>query len=285
MRKRAGTAGQTGGGGAAIAEDELDPHLAGEGGGDRQFVVALARGLEILRAFSPAEPLLGNQEIAAYTGLPKPTVSRLTYTLTQLGYLTYLERLGKYQLGAPVLSLGYAVLHGMNVRQIARPYMQELAEYADASVSLGSRDRLDMVYVEHCRSSAPITLHLDTGSRIPLATTAMGRALLAGLPEEERAPLMEQIAAKEPKDWPRIRAGIEQAVEDYRTRGFTVSLGDWQRDVHAVGVPFIPADGSGIMAFNCGGPSYLLSPERLVGDLGPRLAALAKTISLATGCK
>ena len=69
--------------------------LANEGIKDRQFVVALARGLELLRAFSFDDSFLGNQEIAARTGLPKPTISRLTHTLTKLGYLNYSERLGK----------------------------------------------------------------------------------------------------------------------------------------------------------------------------------------------
>src|SRR5438309_3969472 len=65
---------------------------------DRSFVVALSRGLDVLRAFHPNDGLLGNQEIAARTNLPKPTVSRLTYTLTKLGYLTPVPRFEKYQL-------------------------------------------------------------------------------------------------------------------------------------------------------------------------------------------
>src|SRR5690242_20913069 len=105
---------------------------------DRSFVVALSRGLDVLRAFRPNDGLLGNQEIAARTGLPKPTVSRLTYTLTKLGYLVHSERLGKYRLGTPVLSLGYAVLGAAGIHQAARPLMQALADSIDASVSLGS---------------------------------------------------------------------------------------------------------------------------------------------------
>jgi len=65
---------------------------------DRSFVVALSRGLDVLRAFHPNDGLLGNQEIAARTNLPKPTISRLTYTLTKLGYLTPVPRFEKYQL-------------------------------------------------------------------------------------------------------------------------------------------------------------------------------------------
>src|SRR5580704_6893911 len=94
--------------------------------GDRKFVTALARGLEVLRACTPTEGLLGNGELVERTGLPKPTVSRLTYTLTKLGYLAYAERLGKYQLAPAALSLGYSALANMRIRQLARGPMQKL---------------------------------------------------------------------------------------------------------------------------------------------------------------
>ena len=79
-------------------------------GEDRMFVNALARGLEILRVFNPSYGALGNQEIARRTGIPKPTVSRLAYTLTKLGYLIYFPDTRRYQLGPAGLSLGYAIL-------------------------------------------------------------------------------------------------------------------------------------------------------------------------------
>lgn len=245
---------------------------------DRKFVVALARGLEILRVFSPAESMLGNGEIASRTGLPKPTVTRLTYTLAKLGYLTHVERFGKYQLAPAALAIGYATLANMRIRDVARPFMQELADYSGASVALGSRDRLDLIYVEHSRSQAAVMLRLDLGSRVPIATTAMGRALLAGLHAGEREWLMEHIARREGDRWPKVRAGIEQAVEDYATRGFTISVGDWQRDVAAVGVPLIPADGSAVYALNCGAPAFHFSRERLETDIGPRLVNLVRNV-------
>src|SRR4029078_12081421 len=105
--------------------------------GDRQFATTLARGLEVLRCFTPLEPLLGNKEISVRTGLPKPTVSRLTYTPTKLVYLRHNMRLGKYQLGSAVLSIGYPLLASMNVRQVARPLLKELADYCNGSVSSG----------------------------------------------------------------------------------------------------------------------------------------------------
>ena len=222
---------------------------------------SLARGLEVLRTFTPGEGLLGNQEIAARTGLPKATVTRLTYTLTQLDYLTHLERLEKYQLAPGALAIGYSALANMRIRQVARPHMQALANYSGASVALGSRDRLNLLYVEHCRAKSAVMLRLDLGSRIPIATTAMGRAMLAALPEKERDWLLRHIARREARRWPKVRLGIERARKEFANRGFTLSVGEWHTDVTAVGVPLIPADGSGIFAFNCGAPSFHFSRE------------------------
>jgi len=245
---------------------------------DRKFITALARGLEVLRAFTPNEGLLGNREIAERTGLPKPTVSRLTYTLTKLGYLMHVERLGKYQLAPGALAIGYSTLANMRIREIARPFMQELADYAGASVAIGTRDRLSVVYVEHCHSKATVLLRLHLGSRIPIATTAIGRALLAALPENERIPMLDLLARQEKDHWPVIRNGIEKAVEDLKTRGFTMSIGEWNPDVCAVGVPVFSADGSGFFAFNCGAPTFHMKRERLESDIGPRLVNIVRNV-------
>jgi len=247
-------------------------------GEDRQFVTALARGLEVLRAFKPHDGVLGNQEIAARTGLPKPTVSRLTYTLTRLGYLTHIERLAKYQLAPGALSIGYAALANFGIREIARPHMQALADEAGAAVAFGGRDRNSMIYLAQCRASTAFTVRLDVGSRIPMATTAMGRAYLAVVPESERAEIMDAIRGRFGERWPEIRAGIDRAVEEVARHGFTISAGEWQSDVYAVGAPLVAADGSGVFAFNCGAPAYGLTRERLEQDLGPRLVALVRTI-------
>ena len=167
--------------------------------GDRQFATTLARGLEVLRCFTPLEPLLGNKEISVRTGLPKPTVSRLTYTLTKLGYLRHNMRLGKYQLGSAVLSLGYPLLASMNVRQVARPLMKELADYCNGSVSMGVRDRLNMVYVESCRSGNGITTLPDIGTAVPISQSVIGRAFLAACTPPEREAVLNQMKVKSPR--------------------------------------------------------------------------------------
>lgn len=273
----------------AVAEKRR-PKAQGRGGkklppwqpapGDRKFVVALARGLEVLRAFTPQSGLLSNQEIAARTQLPRPTISRLTYTLMELGYLTHAGRGEKYQLAPAALAIGYAALAQMGIRRVARPFMQELAEHARASVALGSRDRMSLVYLEHCRSNSPVTIRLDVGSRIPIVKTAMGRAILAVMSAEQRAEVYAEAQERDPALWPKLRSGIERALEHYRRHGFTISVGDWAEGVNAVGVPLVAADGSGIFAFNCGAPSLLLSPERLNDDIGPRLVEMVRQVEM-----
>ncbi len=245
---------------------------------DRKFVVALARGLEVLRVFTPNEGLLGNQEIAARTGLPRATITRLTYTLTALGYLTHLGRLEKYQLAPGALAINYSTLVNMRIRQVAQPHMLALANLTGASVALGTRDRFNAIYVEFCRGKSATMLRLGLGSRIPLATTAMGRALLAGLAGKERQWLLRDIAAREGKKWPKIRAGVKNALKNIRIRGFSVSAGEWQSDINAVGVPLVPADGSGVFAFNCGAPAFHFNRARLETEIGPRLLNMVRNI-------
>ena len=119
---------------------------------DRSFVVALSRGLDVLRAFQPNDGLLGNQEIAARTKLPKPTISRLTYTLTKLGYLTPVPKFEKYQLAPSAMALGYAALANLGVRHLSEPYREALMRETGGAVAVGGRDRHSMIYFGQSRN-------------------------------------------------------------------------------------------------------------------------------------
>lgn len=263
--------------GSDIAVETVPP-----ASGDRQFVTALQRGLDILRAFRPADTALGNQELAERSGLPNSTVSRLTYTLSKLGYLVYLEETGKYRMGVPVLGLGYACLSGLKVREVAQPYLDALAEHAGNGilVAMGGRDEFSMIYVACARSPGVVSLQLNVGSRISLARSSMGRAYLAAAPARERETLLRGIEARTDKArWPQLHEEILRAIEEIETRGFCLNSGEWHADVNSVGVPLVPLHGGGpVLALNCGGPAYLLPRERLENDLGPRMAEMVKKI-------
>ncbi len=250
---------------------------------DRNFVVALSRGLEVLRAFRPNDGLLGNQEIAARTNLPKPTVSRLTYTLTKLGYLTPVPRFEKYQLTPSAMALGYAALANLGVRHLSEPYREDVMRATGGAVAVGGRDRLSMIDFGQSRNGLTLGVQLDVGSRIPIATTAMGRAYIWALPDDERTALLRELRDHYGSRWPKMRDGIERSGELVAKRGFAISAGEWQDDVHAVGVALQLNDGTGPYAFNCGAPAFRFTEDRLLNDIGPRLVAMVRNIEQALG--
>ncbi len=248
---------------------------------DRSFVIALSRGLDVLRAFRPSDGLLGNQEIAARTNLPKPTISRLTYTLTKLGYLTPVPRFEKYQLAPAAMALGYSALANMGIRHLSDPYRDQLMRETGGAVAIGARDRLSMIYFGQSRSELTVGVLLDVGSKVPIATTAMGRAYLWALPEDERAALLREIKDHAGPNWPKVRDGIERAGECVAKYGFAMSAGEWHNDIHAVGVALKLNDGTGPYAFNCGAPAFKFSEVLLKNDIGPRLVAMVRNIEVA----
>src|SRR5450432_2297735 len=249
---------------------------------DRSFVVALSRGLDVLRAFHPNDGLLGNQEIAARTNLPKPTVSRLTYTLTKLGYLTPVPRFEKYQLAPSAMSLGYAALANLGVRHLSEPFREEVMRETGGAVAVGGRDRTSMIYFGQSRGQT-LGVQLDVGSRVPIATTAMGRAYIWALPDDERSALLRELRDHYGSRWPRMRDGIERAGETVEKLGFAISAGEWHDDIHAVGVALKLNDGTGPYAFNCGAPAFRFTEDRLRHDIGPRLVAMVRNVEAALG--
>lgn len=248
-----------------------------------QFVTAVSRAFAVLRCFERGERYLGNQDIARRTGLPKPTVSRLAFTLSALGYLSYSAREEKYALGTGVVALGHAYMKGNDVVSLARPLLRELADYTQSAVMLGAADGLRMLVLEVCQGDPTFEMKLETGSHAPHGSTALGRADLAARPLELfEKKLLELENESAPSAWPIIRAGLVRARQDYQAFGFCFSLGDWNPDVFAIGVPMVSADRTRVFAFNCSGRVSLMTREKLIDDFGPRLMALRDAVYEAT---
>ena len=239
---------------------------------DRHFVTALARGLEILHAFSSGEERLSNQELALRCALPKSTVTRLTYTLTKLGHLHHVPESGRYRLGLATLALGGATLSRLDVKAASNPLLQELADATGTMVSLVIRDDLSMLYIENCKaSSSAVTLQLDIGSRIPIGTTAGGRGYLANVPEDFRQQLLERLWLLDPRAWPAIDLGVKQAVKDLKGFGCVTSFGDWKKEVNGIAAPLQLGAGLPLMVISAAGAALRFSPKILMGDVRPRL--------------
>lgn len=259
-----------------VKRKEAPPASSGQK--DYRINSGLARGLSVLKAFGPDNRPIGNAEIAARVNLPKATVSRLTFTLTELGYLHHDEDTGRYSLGPAVLTLGYDVMAQMEIRDIARPYMQKLAEYADANVYLGTPDGTEFIYVEACRTPASITIRLGVGSRIPMTRTGMGRAYLAALPERDREAKLAAIAGETGDAWPAMEPKERAAIAYAAEHGFAMSGGDWIAEANSAGAVIRRADGYPVYALNVGGLRSIITRERLEQDLAPRLLEVAQEI-------
>lgn len=250
-----------------------------ESAGDAAFATTLAKGLVVLEAFKAATPLLGNMELSARTGIPRPTVARLTHTLAELGYLRYDPELAKYRLGARGLLMVHPLLAEMQFRQLARPLMQDLAASVRGTVSIGLLDGTATIYVETARSGDVGPHYPDIGLPIPVVATAMGRAAAAILPAAQSALLEQRIKKDNPDLWSvhrdNYRAGIRHCAE----RGFCTCFGEYMTSIHAVGAPlFHSRTLKQTFSINCGIPAYRLQPGQLESEIGPRIAALAASI-------
>lgn len=250
-----------------------------QNGKDRQFVTALARGLSILRAFGCDDRVLGNQELAARTHLPKPTVSRLTYTLTELGYLNYNTEFGKYELGTSVLALGYAALANFDIRKLARPHLRALSEANNVGAGLTTPNGLSMVYIEYSAPPSLVTLRIDVGLRLPMIETASGLAYLAAIDDVERQRFVQKLRARHGTDWPDLEQRLSTAREEIDDHGYCIRIGAWDPDVNAVATPFSAPDGGGIYVLSCTAPAFSADRDRLAQDIGPQLVATAANLN------
>lgn len=241
---------------------------------DRQFVTGLSRGLSVLRCFTSQRTELGTTDIARLTGLPQPTVWRLCHTLLKLGYLVSVPEREKVRVGAPVLSLGYAALANLDYVHVARPHMQELADRFSAAVAIAERHRLSMVYLERCQGDSVLLMNLQVGSRIPMYNSAVGWAYLAGMSDDERTQVTDEMKPIAGRGWTKEKKVIDQALRFYDEHGFVFNDGVQHPGIVAVAVPVTPP-GGGLVAMNLATWNSAATKATMIGKAGPALRHLA----------
>lgn len=256
------------------------PHTLLEHEGDRQFATTLARGMELLRCFSAEQPVLGNKDLARLLQLPAATVSRLTYTLSCMGYLSPAGYYGKYQLGSAVLSLGHPLLSQFTaLRRQARPLMLDLADATGGTVAIGIRDRLTVVYIEVARSWSKRVYPIEVGTSLSLAGTAVGRALLMSCRQNDREALINQLQVKAPDEWLRHGSRVMENVQQFLRHGSCVALGDIYSDVQAVAVPLGGPNRGEPTAINFSIQGREMDEDWLRREIAPQLQAIARQLS------
>src|SRR6267142_4200947 len=252
---------------SSSTEDHADP----------SFATTLAHGLDVLAAFRNRSGSLSNAELALHTGLSRPTVSRLTYTLERLGYLKR-DAKGRFELGLGVLAAAYPVLSALKVRQLARPLMRDFAAYTGGTVSIAMPFGLDFIYVETLRTTDAVAHLPDVGFASSLAPTAVGRALLSLFTKEELESYVAKVKAERPEEADYVQIRTLPDAELCKERGFAVSLGEWRREIFGVAAPLYRTATGECLAVNCGIPSFRFAPEQIERECGPRMLGLARSI-------
>jgi DNA-binding IclR family transcriptional regulator len=244
---------------------------------NRQYVTALARGLEVLRCFSAGNPELGTKEIGDRIGLPQPTVWRLCYTLTRLGYLVPGNASGKLRVGAAALALGYSALDALQPLDALRPHLQSLANDYPAAVTLTVRHQLTMLYLLRCEGDTEFVMKLPPGSSVPLMSTTVGATCLATMPADEldMFVLQAQLTAD---DELTLKGRLAHIREQLCTGGFALSINE-RPGVNYASAPVPGLTGRSDFVLLCGGPSFGLPRNLLVNEIGTRLVHCAIQIS------
>jgi DNA-binding IclR family transcriptional regulator len=248
----------------------------------RDEVTALARGLALLRTIADASAPLSNAELAKRAGIPKATVSRLTATLQSTGFVRQSAD-ERFTLGPAALHLGNAYLRGFDFRQQARVHLAGLADAAGANVQLGVRDGVDMVVIDTIRPHAAVILsRADIGSRMRIATSAMGRAYCASLPLEERRGLLSELRQASGADWPQVSERMDAALAEHAREGWCSSFGEWHPEINALGFALRGPRGE-LYGASVGGPAYVLTRERMQEQVAPALLQAQKAIEREAG--
>jgi len=240
-------------------------------------VDSLQRGLEILRLFHPPQTSLSLGEISIRLGIPRATAQRLAETLVDQGFLRHGPAVDRYQPDASCFLLGHALLVSNAIGRIARPILEETAEQLGGHLVLGLRDRISMLCLGYAaaRGATPINL-LGPGFRVPLTATALGRAWLWSQPASVQGELIQRTKDDASDQATRTIGGLYRAFQELEEEGFCISVGDWLRDVAAVGTVVELGSGRSFgLSYKVAGPA---SRKELKSRIGVPLMNVAARI-------
>jgi len=249
---------------------------------DKRYANTLARGLSVLRAFRPTDNGLGNLEISERTGLPRSTVSRLTFTLCALGYLTHGRHHDKYRLGPAALALGNIAAASFGFIETATPIMQKLADETKTLIGVAIQDDGKMLMVKTWRPAKSATIWLNVGYRMPVLTSSSGAAYLGALNEDERNKLMALLPGDEARDCLEL---WNRAQDCLLSEGYVYLAGPdrFSQSVAALATPYRPSEFSEPVAFLSGAASTDLTEARMKTSVGPQLAHAVDQLRNITG--
>jgi len=241
------------------------------------FVESLARGLDILTAFSDTRPSMSLSEIADAAALARPTAHRLLLTLTELGYVR--QRGSVFELTPRVLDLGYAFVSSQGLWQLARPHLEELVRATGESSSMAQLDGSDIVYTARVAVPKIIALRVEIGTRFPATVTSQGKVLLAALDGAGRDRVLALPSASEVVVAARDRVELDRELDLTRDRGWALADEELAPGVRSIAAPVRDGSGQVAAAVNVTVHAAETSTGTLIDRHLPPLLATAAAIS------
>lgn len=245
-----------------------------------EFVEALAKGIAILECFGATHPEMTLSEVARTVGLTPAAARRSLITLQALGYVGQIGR--RFHLKPKVMTLGSTLYFSAGIGDVLQPDLRELVQqFGDAS-SIGTLDGESVIYIAHNSVQRARRAAATIGARYPAFATALGRVLLAGLPEEQLERYFSKLdpvalTSRTVTDIDELRRLIAAVRED----GYSTTVDQLDYGITAIGVPIRGPDGRTVAALNSSGYTGLVSPQSLVEERLPALRAAASRIGHA----
>ena len=245
-----------------------EPPATAEKPGD-SYVQSFARGLSVIRAFNAERPEQTLTDVASAAGLTRAGARRILLTLQQLGYVEAEGRL--FRLTPRVMALGFAYLSSQPVWHLAQPVMEELVRDIHEPSSAAVLDGDDIVCVLRVPARKIMAIGPGPGSRLPAHCTAMGRVLLAGLPESERRARLARTVT----DVDALMALLEGVRRD----GHALVHGELEEGLVAMAVPIVDRAGRVVAALDVTAQDQRMPPDQMLKRLLPRLLESAAGIN------
>jgi len=252
--------------------------LAAEAAGEGDVIQVVSRAFDVLRCFEGHDARLGNLEISNRCGLPRSTVSRLTHTLTRMGQLVYLPRDQKYRIGPSAVAMSTSMMRGLQLRNVIRLRLQEVAEQLPGTVGFVIPDRFHLVYLEIGRAANALGLSSTTGSRIAMASTAAGHAYTAALDIDIGDALLAEMEREIPDHAKLLRPRLEANRRFLREQGYVVACGLWSPHINGLAVPLWSPQYQTYVVVTIGLLSAMYDEKRLHKEVAPRLLELSASI-------
>ena len=247
---------------------------------ERNYLKTFARGIRVLTAFTPVKPELSLTDIAEFLNVDPSTASRFTYTLEDLGYLERDSQTKLYRVTPQVYAFAISLVGPRNLRQIGRPYMEHLRDRTGETVVLSVRDGIEVVIVEVVETHHTLAPRGWVGGRVPVHCSAMGKAMLAHLPEPELARTLDTIRFT-PRTPNTItnRLDFLKDLEKTRERGWALNNEEFSVGIVSVAAPIFSGEHKVTAAICIDVPSARINDETHLQRLAEEVTRVAGEIS------